>query len=460
MRVSRRARELAAILLVAGAAATQLPLAGWNAGAHLALVQSLVDGTPRIDHHLNQSGDIAWVDGHYYAAKSPGLAFFSVPVYLAFDAAGALPLVAAEPNQQGAPGAKQVHPRSIWQVNLTVVAAFLVLLLLARGVADALAPGSGAAVALMLGLGTLLLPFASSYFSHVLSATLGFAAFALARAGRNPTDRALVLAGALAGLAVFAEIPLVLVAAAVGLYVAVDGPRVRRVALYAAGFVLGVLPLAAYNAWAFGSPFKSGYANAVKTLGASGHDAIGANGSGFFGLGRPSLRAAWDLVLSDKGLFTLSPVTLLALLGLPLLARRGFVREAILVGGLAVAFLVYNAAYYLPFGGASPGPRFLVPLLPFLALPLAPVFGRRPTVTVVVAAVSAFWMVAATAAGPLIPLDVGPTSWLGQIRDGTEYPGSIFARGTGGLLWLVVPALLGVGLVLRPPAWLMRIVRA
>ena len=71
-----RVRELLAIALVAVAAATQIPYPGWNAGAHYALVRSLVDGTPRIDKHLNQSGDIAWVDGHFYAAKSPGLAFF------------------------------------------------------------------------------------------------------------------------------------------------------------------------------------------------------------------------------------------------------------------------------------------------------------------------------------------------------------------------------------------------
>jgi len=52
-------REVAALALVVTAAATVLPEAGWNATAHYALVESLADGTPRIDRHLNQGGDLA-----------------------------------------------------------------------------------------------------------------------------------------------------------------------------------------------------------------------------------------------------------------------------------------------------------------------------------------------------------------------------------------------------------------
>src|SRR6476646_2790842 len=126
--VSTRTRELLALALLTTAIATQMPLAGWNGGAHYALVQSLADGTPRIDKHLNQSGDIAWVGGHYYAAKSPGLAFFSLPVYLAFDAAHALAPIDQGSQGQGPPGAKHIHPRSLWQVNFVVVFAFLGLL--------------------------------------------------------------------------------------------------------------------------------------------------------------------------------------------------------------------------------------------------------------------------------------------------------------------------------------------
>ena len=86
-----RAREIAALALAVAAAATALPQAGWNAAAHFSLVEALADGTPRIDEHLNQGGDIAYVDGHFYAAKSPGLAVFSLPLYLVLHAADEFP---------------------------------------------------------------------------------------------------------------------------------------------------------------------------------------------------------------------------------------------------------------------------------------------------------------------------------------------------------------------------------
>lgn len=444
-----RLRELAAIALVAAAAATQIPYPGWNAGAHYALVKSLVDGTPRIDKHLNQSGDIAYVGGHYYAAKSPGLAFLSVPVYLLFDAAHAVP--ATYVTGQGPPGARQVAERAIWQVNLVVVAVFLALLLLVRATVEEIVPRTGTRVALMLGLGTMLLPFATAYFSHVVSAALGFAAFALLFRERQQRSGArLATAGLLAGLAVFTELPTGIVGVCLGIYACVDAPRLRRAVTYGAGFVAGLIPLAAYNWWAFGSPLRNGYSNAVKELGKTGHDVIGANGQGFFGLTYPHLHAALDILFSTHGLFVLTPVTLVAVLGLGLLHRAGHRREAFLVGGMTLAFVVYNSSYYLPFGGATPGPRFLVALLPFLALPLAAVARRWPLVAYATAAVSAFWMVSATIANPLLPLENSPTLWLREIVHGNEVMGSMLGKGATGAFAFLVPAVAGLVLGFWP----------
>ena len=206
-------REIAALALIALAAATILPQAGWNATAHYSLVESLADGTPRIDGHLNQGGDIAFYDGHFYAAKSPGLAFASMPLYVALDAAEALPAKSA--TTQGPPNARGVGEKAVWQVNLVVVLAFFVLLVLVRRTVDVFFPRAGAPVAVMLGLGSMLLPFATSYFSHVPAALLGFAAFALlVHRDARPGRLTVAAAGTVAGLAVFVEVTLVLVAVA------------------------------------------------------------------------------------------------------------------------------------------------------------------------------------------------------------------------------------------------------
>jgi hypothetical protein len=420
-----------AVVLVALAAGSRLPPDdGWNGTAHFALVQSLADGTPSIDAHLNQSGDIAYVDGHFYAAKAPGLAMFGLPPYAVAKGLGAIP---QGPPTSPPPGAHWVDERTLWFGNVVVVVAFLVLLLVIRWAVDRAVGTAGTAVALMLGLGTMLLPFATAYFAHDLAAALAFSAFAVAAfASRTPPLVTLASAGVLAGLAIVVESPAAIVAGAIAIYVASRRPHLARLGSFGAGVVVGVIPLLAFNTWAFGSPVRTGYAYAVKERGASGHDVLGANDEGLYGITYPDPGALVDLLFSHRGLFVLTPITALALVSLPGLARRGLRSEAILVAGLTAAMLLYNASYAYPFGGWSPGPRFLVLLLPFLALPLADAWLRWRKVTLVVAGISAFWMVTATLAGPLLPDYERPTLWLERLWDGRDLANSAFVDGRAG----------------------------
>ena len=91
--LSARKAGATAIALLAVAYALPTPGIGWNQTAHYALVRALADGTPRIDrtrHEVGYSGtgDVSKIDGHYYAAKSPGLAFETFIPYVVLKAAG------------------------------------------------------------------------------------------------------------------------------------------------------------------------------------------------------------------------------------------------------------------------------------------------------------------------------------------------------------------------------------
>jgi hypothetical protein len=432
-------RELAAITLVTAAVAVEVPTNGWNATAHYALVESLADGTPVIDGKLNQSGDVAWVDGHFFAAKSPGLAFLSLPSYLLFSRAGELPAKAAA--EGGPPGARFVERQALWQVNLVVLAALVALMLLVRLTAEYVVPRFGTLTAVSLVLGTMLLPFSVSYFSHVVSATFAFGAFVtLLHARDRPSRRLPAAAGLLAGLAVFTELPLAIVAVILGVYAGVERPRLERALLYGSGLLVGLIPLGLYNVWTVGTPFSTVYSHAVKRLGASGHDVVGANDVGFFGLTTPDPIAAVSLLFSERGLITLTPIVAAALFALPALARRGHGRETILIGSLAIALLAYNSAYYVTFGGSTPGPRFLIPLLPFLALPLAVALRERPRSTIALAAISAFWMILATVTRPLLPADETPLLWFRILRS-KQLPSSILGGEWLALLPFALPIL-------------------
>lgn len=413
---------------------------GCNQNAHYALVQSLARGTVRIDRFHDETCDTAYVGGHYYAAKAPGLALITEPW---FQLLRALHVVPRDPvARAGYPLAMGAMPRrALWQVALwgSVLPALVLVLLLWR-VAERIEPRSGLPAAAALGLGTLILPFATMFFAHVLATCLGFAAFALLylRDRRFP-------AGVLAGLAVCVDFPLALVAAALALYLW------RRAAPFVAGAAVGVVPLLVFDGIAFGNPFRIAYADAVLKPGRSGHAVLGANSSGFFGIGVPNARNAAELLFSPRGLFTLAPVLLAALAGLFLIRRR----EALLAGALFVAFLVYNSGYYLPFGGYVPGPRFLIAALPFAALGLPAAFARWPFATSALAAFSIGAMAVATAAGPLLG-DDDTHAWIARWQRG-DFVYSVAAPGHG---WPgVIPFLAAIAVLVACAATRLRFPR-
>jgi hypothetical protein len=392
---------------------------GWNQLAHYSLVRALADGTPVIDKYRDETGDISWRDGHYYAAKAPGLAFATLPAFVVLDVTGLKSAMAK------APGAADEAVGMLWALGLIgCVLPALAIALLVRRLGDLVEPGLGALAAVAAGTGTLLLPFATLFFSHVLAAALAFAAFALlwlrgqslpAAGGRCPQGLSpwVLGAGVLAGLAVVADYPLALAALLIGLYALTRGWRYG--AVYAGGAALGLVPLLAYNLWAFGSVTHLSYEDAVLVGGTTGHDVLGANSSGFFGIGVPSFRVAVELLFAPVGLLRLTPVVAAAAGGVVVLYRRGFRAEALLIGGLALSYLVYNSGYFQPFGGFVPGPRFLVPILPFLGVALVSALRAFPLTTLLLAGVSTALMTAVTITGPLLAFD---GRWHVRLFDG------------------------------------------
>jgi hypothetical protein len=446
----RRAGTLA-IIALALAWAFLIQGLGWSQTANFALVRALSDGTAKIDRYAWESKDTAYYEGHYYSVKAPGLALSALPFYKGLDAAGAQSLsrdMATKAREGGGPRWHPPEPPKpdqyggnprraevirarienytplVWMLNLfTVVIPAMLLLFAVRWGADRLEPGMGTATAIMLGAGTMVMPFATLWFSHVPSALLGFACFALLwkERDRAPRPALLGVAGLLGGLAITFEYPLAIVVGICGLYAisrSFDlGNVVRRGSVYTAGVLAGVAPLAIYNLLAFGSLTHNSYEGAVKEQGRSGHDVLGLNDDGLFGIGVPSPVEAFNLLLSTKGLFVLAPVLVMGVVGTVLLYRRQHKAESLVIASIAAAFLIYNSGYWLPFGGGSPGPRFLVPVLPFLAVPIALALKRFPSTTLALAIPSIMMMGAATVAIPMI--GNGDTGyWLDAFRHG------------------------------------------
>jgi hypothetical protein len=398
----RRIASIVAIAAVACAYAVVLPLPDSNQNAHYALVKSLANGTARIDETRREVGDLGTWDisrmgGHVYSNKAPGLAFVAIPVYATLSAAGM--------RTTGDP------IRMLWALHLAaVVLPAFVLLLLVASLGDRLEPGLGAAAAVSVGLGSLLLPYGTMLFAHVLSAMLGFAAFALLWRERDgpPHVGLVAAAGVLAGLAVVVEYPLAVIAAILGAYAVSRRGVLRRGFAYTAGVAVGVAPLLIYDTLAFGSPMRISQTGALY----GGHELH----HGFFGLGTPRVSVAVDLLLwGNRSLLVPAPILVAGAIGTIVLYRRGRRAEALVIGVVALAAPVYISGHVGPFGDVGAGPRYLIAAVPFLAVPLALAYRRFPTTTVALAAISIAWMVAVTLTHP-------QASWDGHVLDRLTSP--------------------------------------
>ena len=430
---------LLATFAIACAWVVQQP--GCTEGGHYASLRSLADGHATIDRYHWSTCDTSWYHGHFYTAKGPGLALASLPLYVALRSVGGVwnELPPADGHLHGIPG------KAVWPFTIAIVlSSAVVLLLLMRRTAEQIEPGLGTTAAVTIALGTMLLPYTTLYASHVPAVTLGFAAFVLLfeERRRAPSLRRVGIAGLLAGLSLVFDLPLGLAAVILAGYAASRRPRVRCGLAYALGGLAGVTPLLAFNYWAFGSITHQSYDDTVLIAGQTGHDQLGANVNGFFGISVPSINVLARLLLLNRGLFVTTPVVAAALLGVVLLFRqRAWRAEAILIVTLTIAYLIYNAGYYQPFGGDSAGPRFLMPILPFLALPLALAFKRFPVATASLAAISVVTMVAATVTQPMLQADDTRT-WFSSAVHGAFSDSALVHLGVHNRTLAILPALL------------------
>ncbi len=328
---------------------------GWNQNAQWDLTRAIVERqTFQIDEFRKNTGDISWSDSsgewHAFANKPPGVSMLSaIPYALLYR----------------------------WQLS-NVTNAYLVTVLVC-GVCGALipvvifqfglrrrqSPLSSTCVALSIALGTIVFPYSTVLFAHVPSALFLLLAFVW-------LDERPLLAGVCAGIAslcFYVCIPAALVLGVARASGARPAQRRAGGARYSTvlRFILGGIPFAILLGWYHYVCFGSAWRHSV-----TGSKNFTQEGLLFGVLRKPSGEVLWGLTFSEyRGLFFLSPILLLAFVGaIVMIRKRVMLRELAVIAAIFVIFLAVNASFNGWEGGFAFGPRYLLPVIPLLAIPI------------------------------------------------------------------------------------------
>lgn len=243
---------------------------------------------------------------------------------------------------------------------ITALAVLLFYLL-----ACALGAGTRGAVvaALLIGVASPYWPYAKTDFSEPLSAlalTGAVLYLVRARARPRPSSAPYIASGLFIAVGILTKLTILFAVPALGLYalyVAASAGRVKeavnRLVAWGVPIALGLAAAAGYNLARYGSLTDTGYR--------------GADDLPFHA---PLLHGLRGLLVSPgKGLLWFCPIVFLALALWPLLLRRRRA-EGLLALGIIAPTLVVFATYPVWWAGHCWGPRYLLPLLPLILLPL------------------------------------------------------------------------------------------
>ena len=325
------------------------------------------------DHHSVDLGpyrshlgvDKATYRGHLRSDKAPGQPLFAVPFYLVGRAFGA----------QSAANARVHGDLGLWWSTFwsSMVPFALLLALMYSACARFASTAVALAVTAAVGICTMMLPYSVNLFGHSLAALFAFGTWRLL--DREALSlRRIALAGFLGGMAVLTEYETAIIVAVLAGYLIA---RHRgRIAWFVLGSAGPIAILAWYQWRAFGAPWHTSY------FGGTIDTRVEYELPGLHGFGA--------LFFGDRGLWIGAPVALLALAASVaiLLRERGDPRRhAVIALAIAIPYLALVAGWSgLPLLEDS-GPRYVIPVLPFLAVPLVVMWKRMAQAI----ALTAFW---------------------------------------------------------------------
>ncbi|GEM_PF-558814 len=358
---------------------------------------------------VGATGDVAFDKGRFHPNKAPGTSFLAVPAYF---------LIYWVERMAG------VNPDSWWALTLNawLTSVLSVGLLSAAGVVVfyrlallwSNRPMASLLAALGFAFGTMYFSYATSLYEHNIIAVLLLAAVYFihkAKVELPEVDavtgetisrewRWLLFAGLCAGYAAIINYIIAVVVMMFGAYASAVARKRGNLVWFGAGLLGPLTLICVYNVICFDTPFTTNYRHQNPLFQSDAFMDV-------FLLPNVGILTA-VLVSPFRGLFFSAPVLLLGIFGLVRMFKSERLRaEAWLCVGVLGFFFLFMMCYNGWFGGWAAGPRYLVPALPFIALPMVGAFVRFPKISTAVAAVSIAINFVTTAVDPQTPVGNG-----------------------------------------------------
>lgn len=223
----------------------------WNDNSKLDLTRSIVDEHRlEIDSYINNTGDRAYYNGHYYCDKAPGASFLTVPVYAVFRLFFGMPDTDFK---------LHILEFMIVAFSSALFSALLVVLIYKISRFFLKKESQRMLVTIIFGLGTMIFVYATIYYQHIIATFFAFLCFYLIfKMKQEKKDSYYFLAGLSGGMAIITDYSTIMIIFCCFIIILFNR-KWKKTFSFLLGFFLLVLILFFYNFSIFGTPFDLSY---------------------------------------------------------------------------------------------------------------------------------------------------------------------------------------------------------
>ena len=394
---------------------------GWNEQSHFSLTRAIVEEKKfEIDSFYNQTGDRSYYNNHYYSDKTPGLSFFTLPIYEGwrFIYYNLFPrnFIQKYSGDNKFVSQSQEDVTIVSYVNLgffifnsmilvtvftsSLFAALTALLIYKISGYFTTNEKYRILLTIAYAFGTLAFINALHLMSHTLGTFFAFLSFFLLFKSKKEMqkNKLFILAGIAIGFAIVIEYSVILIAIMLLIYAFIIDRRKFIIFLFM--LFIGIAPLLLYNYLIFGNPFDLASSHIDRQTYNTAYPETGL----FFNSENTQLQEDFiefsffspiDNLLKHfhlipninpyvilrlflypyRGLLFYSPLLILSFIGMIFMFKE-YKTEVILILSIISLFLCFLSMRSNWWGGYSFGNRHLLPIVPFLMLPIIFMFKK------------------------------------------------------------------------------------